>query len=527
MNSFFELNSNPFRSLVGKYPADIVAKHIANELYKKARTDFKTFCQIMFPYTTASVSLEPTFHTDLLMLICQLKAENKLLYDKVVISIPPGHTKTLICNVLYGAWLFGYSPNLRCMLATCSQPEGTTRNQQVRDLIRTKVYKKIFPNVILKGEEKTWLKSNLKGTRMTVTTNISMKTTGPDADLLLVDDPNDTTSTVADLQKTHEWFSAKATRRLRVTNRLLGWLLIQQRCNNEDLTGYVLREYKDVYHLILKAYEENDIEITIPLKDGNNITRTRKAGYLWNSKNPIMQVEIGKCYKQAEHNLTVWQTQYQQTPQLKSGIYLSAEDLIYYEEDPHTLLQQGIIQDVFISCDTASKIKEWNDYSAICVVGTLKESDKIYILNVARVKQTQDVLQDTIMDIYVKYHQYQKERKINHLNLLIEDKSSGEGAINYFNRNGILDRNTGEKIYCHIHRTKPTGTKEDRLTSVLSYFRYKKIMFPRVAEWLRDCENELISFPTGKHDDQTDAIVHALRFIQNRKVIDVSGFKVI
>ena len=54
---------------------------------QNARTDFKSFIELMFSETTATCNFQKSFHTDVLIAICQLKADRKLLYKNVIITM--------------------------------------------------------------------------------------------------------------------------------------------------------------------------------------------------------------------------------------------------------------------------------------------------------------------------------------------------------------------------------------------------------------------------------------------------------
>jgi hypothetical protein len=224
-----------------------------------------------------------------LLKIVQLKHDKKLLHRNLVISIPPGHTKTLIVNVLRTAWIWVSNPSIRSILGSTSQMEANKRNTEVREIMESRIYKAIAKDVTLQSTDTKWIKTNKQGGRVAVTTDVAKRFTGMDADDLIIDDPNDTTATMLDLQKVLDWFDKKALRRLRKGN--LGFTLIQQRTNNNDLTAHVLKTQKSILHIVLRAYEEEEMEIKIPLIDGTFYIFKRPAGWLWNDPEMITKYE--------------------------------------------------------------------------------------------------------------------------------------------------------------------------------------------------------------------------------------------
>jgi hypothetical protein len=99
----------------------------------KPAENFSNYVKIMFPETVASCDFQESQHTRALIEILQLRADKKLLNNNLIISIPPGHTKTLLCNILYCSWILGKYPHLRQLLGTNSQTEGNKRNLELRD----------------------------------------------------------------------------------------------------------------------------------------------------------------------------------------------------------------------------------------------------------------------------------------------------------------------------------------------------------------------------------------------------------
>jgi predicted phage terminase large subunit-like protein len=58
---------------------------------------------------------------------------------------------------------------------------------------------------------------------------------------------------------------------------------------------------------------------------------------------------------------------------------------------------------------------------------------------------------------------------------------------------------------------KQEQSKIIRMSIEFAKFEAGLVLFPHQAPWLRDLEDELFSFPHGRHDDQVDSISQALR----------------
>ena len=55
-----------------------------------------------------------------------------------------------------------------------------------------------------------------------------------------------------------------------------------------------------------------------------------------------------------------------------------------------------------------------------------------------------------------------------------------------------------------------TDDKETRLSRHEGRFEAGRILLPSEAPWLADFENELLAFPSGRYDDQVDALMLCL-----------------
>lgn len=475
----------------------------------KARTDFRTFFLLCASIVASGNYIESTFHTDFLCLICQLKFDKKLKNLDLGISIPPGHTKTIITNVLFSAWCLGNNPRLRILVGTNSQGEGNKRNMDVRMLMQSSIYKRIFPDVELVNEEKTWLTTNYGGGRRAVTTNIAMNITGGDADLLIADDPNDANSTPLDLQNCIDWYAIKARSRSRIALKLsesadmqdnnLGLLLIQQRIAQNDLTGYMLENNKNFFHLVLKAEEEEDVEYSIPLIDGKYLYIKRKAGYLWSRVYDTYYSPVKNATNQS-----VWLRQYQQD-------VLSLSDDALFKLTRDNYVDPIVINDqsydfTIISVDCASSSSSTADNTAFVYMGYRRDTATFYVIDVIKGKWEYEQIEEQFRHFYAKCD------KLKRVSIVaIEAASSGTSLFSLLNSRSLKHPDTGYSIIpsfaTELFKARASKQARCELATKVSGMRIK---LPTHAEWLSSYVSELTSFPHGKNDDMVDATTQGI-----------------
>ena len=82
----------------------------------------------------------------------------------------------------------------------------------------------------------------------------------------------------------------------------------------------------------------------------------------------------------------------------------------------------------------------------------------------------------------------------------VEDSSFGLGIIQMARRQGLPIRNL-----------KADKSKTARSVPAAAGVENGTIYFLKNANWLIEFEKELVSFPSGTHDDQVDALSYAAR----------------
>jgi len=141
---------------------------------------------------------------------------------------------------------------------------------------------------------------------------------------------------------------------------------------------------------------------------------------------------------------------------------------------------------VVLSCDPAGKAGVLNDYTAITIAGAINK--ELHLLHVARGHWSVLQMRDQIAAL--------AEQWTPDL-ILIEDTSSGMGLIQLLR----------EQTSLSIVGRHPKDDKETRMCRHQGRFEAGRVLLPVEASWLADFESELLSFPSGRYDDQVDAFM--------------------
>ena len=166
-------------------------------------------------------------------------AQGKL--KRLIINMPPRHSKSELASYLMPAWFLGRNPRLKIIQATMNTELATRFGRKVRDLIADPVYTDIFPDTDLKQDSQAagrW-ETSKKGEYFAAGVGAAM--TGRGADLLIIDDPHSEqdalSSTAYDM--TYEWYTSGPRQRLQPGGSII---IVQTRWSKKDLTGRLLAD---------------------------------------------------------------------------------------------------------------------------------------------------------------------------------------------------------------------------------------------------------------------------------------------
>lgn len=289
--------------------------------------------------------------------------------------------------------------------------------------------------------------------------------------ILILDDPDKPTDIRSDRirEKTHIYFEETLLSRLNNSNSPI--LVIQQRLHIDDMTGFLVERYG---YEVFKA----------PLLD--------EAG----------NCNLGSQYtkeriKELQINDYVFQSQYQQEPVMLGGGVIKHDWWRFYKDIEDTRYRR-----IFITADTAVKIKEWNDFTAIGCWG-LTIGNKLRLLDLIHGKFEIPELQSSMLAFWDKWQKGIGNCRCTEI--IIEDKASGMQLIQQLRRIGGMP-------------IRPITPEKDKLSRV--YDVIPQIVAGNVE--LPESENNPISHKiiaeadaftadgTHLHDDLIDMTVYAI-----------------
>ena len=404
---------------------------------------------------------------------------------RLIINMPPRHTKSEFASHLFPAYLLGKNPKLKIIEATHTADLAINFGRKVRDLIDSDEYKDLFPETELKADSRSagkWL-TNKGGEYYAAGTGGALA--GRGADLFIIDDPHSEQDAMSDkaLDEAYEWFMTGPRQRLQPGGAIV---IVMTRWSKKDLTGRLIKKMAQEKG----ADQWEVIEFPAILPSGNPLWSN-----FW-SKDELESIK-------ASVSPSKWAAQYMQRP-TGEGISIIPKDwfMVWDQEKPPTC--DYLIQ----SYDTAFLKSERADFTAITTWGVFypegKIGDEIYNGDEAHL-----ILIDCIKERFdfpelkaeaLRLYEYWAPDSV-----IIEAKGSGLPLIQELRRIGIP-----------VNTFSP-GKGQDkiaRLNSVSPIFQDGRVWVPdnRFGEELME---EVSDFPGGEHDDLVDATTLALaRFRQ-------------
>ena len=228
------------------------------------RRDFfyflKTFWSVIIPEDPIY-----NFHIEYLCNEAQVVAERvfKRLpkeYD-LIINISPGETKSTIFSVMLPAWCWIRDASTRVLTASYSSSLSTDLSVKSRDIIRSDLFKKYFPEIEIKIDQdgKTYYKNTIGGDRYATSTTGSV--TGFHAHLIVVDDPIDAKGGDSDaLREKANSFMDKTIPSRKVDKKMTPTILVMQRLHVNDCTGNMLNKGTKVKHICLPGELSDNVK---------------------------------------------------------------------------------------------------------------------------------------------------------------------------------------------------------------------------------------------------------------------------
>lgn len=462
-----------------------------------ARSNFSDYIR----YVRPEYDFQP-FHG---ILARKLQAFAKGEIKRLMVFMPPQHGKSEQSSRLLPSWIHGIEPDKRIIATSYGAELASSFNRDVQRIMDSDAYLEVFPATRLWGEnvravsQSAYLRNSdvfeivgRKGGYRSA--GVDGAVTGMPADFLLIDDPykNYREACSPTIRKRVKDFytSVLWTRQQKDS----GILIMQTRWHEQDLCGWLLEEqnkggeFADVWEtLSFPAMLEHESE--------RHPEDKRKLNEpLWPTKYDERHLRVTK----RTLGSVQWSALYQQSPKPAEGVLIKAEWLRHYKVMPTHFDEQ--IQSWDMSFGSQS-------VDASFVVGSVYGRIGARILLLAQVRGQWD-FPESIAQIGQLSKRFPKATR-----KLVERKANGQAVIDTLKKKiqGLIPIN-------------PLGSKESRMAAVSPLYEAGNVEYPdeSLAPWIRDHEDEILTFPNARTDDRVDTETQALNYFRRSGIGEFS-----
>ena len=465
---------------INKLPPDIrrelallMNKHDQKQKEAKIRSNFLDFVKHVWPDF-----IEGKHHKEIADKFNKL-AEGKI--KRLIINMPPRHTKSEFGSYLLPAWMVGKNPKLKIIQSTNTTELSVRFGRKAKQLMDSAEYKEIFQTRLKEDSQAAGKWETQQGGEY-YAAGVGSAITGRGADLLIIDDPHteqDAMNSQA-LDRTFEWYTSGPRQRLQPGGSIL---LIMTRWNEKDLTGKLISAQKEI-----KADQWELIEFPAIMPSGKPV---------WPQYWSLKDLEGVK----ASIPGSKWNAQYMQKPTSEEGALIKREWWQDWDKD-----EMPILEHVIQSYDTAFMKKETADFSAITTWGVFRPSEdsppNLILLDAVKERYEFPELRRVALEQYGYW---------NPETVIIESKASGL-PLTYELR----------KMCIPVINFSPSkgNDKHTRVNAVSPLFESGRIWAPKEMEFAQEVIEECAAFPFGDHDDLVDSMTQAVMRFRQGGLID-------
>jgi len=390
---------------------------------------------------------------------------------RLIINMPPRHTKSEFASFLFPAWMMGKNPNMKIIQATHTTELAVGFGRKIKNLLEREDYQELF-DVRLATDSKASGRWDTDRGGMYYAVGVGSNLAGRGGDLVIIDDPHSEQTLMSSngFEDAWDWYTGGPRQRLQPGGSVV---CVMTRWHEKDLTGQLIRS--QARDPLADQWEVVELPAIMP-----------SGGSCWPEYWPTEELERVK----ASIPPSKWNAQYQQDPTGDDNSILKREWWRMWEEGPVPALEY-VIQ----SYDTAFSKKETSDYSAITTWGVFRPKDEgapaLILLDSKKGRWDFPELKEVAFE---QYEFWDPET------VIIEAKASGTPLTHEL-------RNMGIPV---VNFTPSRGNdKVSRAHSIAPLFESGMIWAPD-EQWAHELIEECAAFPNGEYDDLVDSTTQAL-----------------
>jgi predicted phage terminase large subunit-like protein len=471
-----------------------------------AKSDFYVFAKLMAPVVLPNDFIDGRH----IKKICEglqevaESIESKEKTKRSMFFMPPGSMKTVLCSILFPAWLYGLHPNWHVICVGYNDEFASDKiGHPLKELIGSAEYREIFPDTKIRHDSKS------KGRFVTTAKGefkalgAKARAAGRRAHLLICDDTvseKDAWSKQLRTEINKNYIGGLRSRLMRTPRG--AEIIVNTRYNVEDLSGFLMKidESSERPWKVVSIPAILDEAASKFMREKDDPPELYQPGTsFWPEMQPmeVLLEEKDTLMRTEPHK---WYALYMQQPTPEEGSIVKFEDWQFWDRDkPPPKVTQ-----VIVSMDTAFSEKKRADFSAYLVWGVFypyaNSPPNLILLYGEKGKWAWPDLVAKCKDIKLEY-------KPDFM--VIEKKASGQSLLQDLFSKGYP-----------IVEYDPRSSKEERLHSASVWFKQGRVWIPEGRAWIFDIMEEICNFPSGSHDEYVDCASMAIIWYRDMGVVE-------
>ena len=382
--------------------------------------------------------------------------------DRLMVLLPPQHGKSSIASKRYPAYALGRDPRHDVISASAVAQLAEDFGREVRNTVASHEYRLLFPETNLAEDSQAKGRWGTQQGGSYFAVGIGGALMGRGATRAVIDDPfatwEDAQSSLA-RERVWEWYTGTLYNRVRAGGSII---LIQHRMHEEDLAGRLIERMKsggDKWEIV-------------------ELPAIGDYGALWPER---YDMDALLRIKTNTHPMK-WNALYQQTPTAEEGTFFRREWFKRYRmgEEPKQLSRYGASD--YAVTDAGGDFTEHG-------IAGFDEHEDLWLLDWWSGQKTPDIWIERQLDLVDSHDPY----------CWVAEGGPIRRSIEPF----LKKRRSARKSYFRIEWLTSGKDKATNARSFQALAASGKVWVPR-CEWGDELIEQLISFPTGKHDDKVD-----------------------
>jgi predicted phage terminase large subunit-like protein len=445
---------------------------------EKARRRLIDFCTFTFPqYQPGNVH---RFMAD------KLQAVERGEISRLMLFLPPRTGKTELL-LRWIAWMLGRHPDWPVLYTSYGADLAWEKSRETRNIVASDEYAQLFgrlstvdDQVELARDSRSVERWRIRGRRGGLQAQgVGGPLTGKGGRVIIVDDPvknREEADSATFRRRTWNWYTSTLRTRLEPGGVIV---LCMTRWHEDDLAGRLLR----------LAREDPSADqwqvVSLPALARDNDPLGRHPG---EALDPGRYPAASLLTTKASVGSRDWAALYDQSPRQEEGNVFRRPWLRYVERAPEAVYE-------CVVWDTALEERTQNDCSAAAWFGRGVDG-RLYVRPLVNDRLSFPDLTQTARSLVTRFPRAEH---------LVEGKASGKSLRQQLRADRIP-----------MIEIMPAGDKVARANAVTRYFEAGMVYFVGredggVGEILLDeCEDQLLTFPRGTHDDLVDVTVYGI-----------------